>query len=1500
MKSTNLFKRIITLSLSAIMLSAVSPAPEWNTPVYAGEQDNVQPEASAGSSEPAEESSDGSEEESVSVGTTEAEPQTTEETVQEESPSITTESKDVGSMAGNTLDLEVLPEKAPVTDANKLSAYVTWGNNKVELDEAGSATASNVGWMTQMNLHIDAEFGAGKDKKIEITLPEGMTYHVNYNSVYKVNHSDVTLKQLIKPTEQEDSAKRNRPVQGVDQANGTMTLLFNSEGDENDAKSVSFDVPIGPAALSQWNSEVWESGLSWYYDDITDPVTVTQSMGGNVSNTLKLGRVTVQNDEGKAYGTSWKAKYNPEVLVNESTTGNDTFWAKPIPGGGTYPRTVGFKYYSVTFTAPEHAEFKKLNPSYGTYNNVEYVVTEPGNRTEFGYEVPEGYKAYTWTVRNAVMGQSQMVVAPVFYFPKKYFSDEDLATIKIADMHVRYYGRDYADGKEEDFDASKYPSLTYKIRGEYEEVFANTYQTNDIDKNGNRNTEFYEADGGYTLYMGAPGFEHSQERRAGYFYIGNRGLRDSAPKVITFEFDDKNTGAIGITQAEIPSPKEQKRFHVSDVEYKIWDSRTGEVTDWQRYTGTEAVINLKDLGIQGDSGKYIKTIRLHIDTIPKQAYLKNGQQEGRQDQVSYPFFCNVLTEKKYVNQNWGEIENRMTISNENVAEVKDGSDLTVTTDRRPVTGRAYDGTTGESLIIGNNLAYRDGLHSKTDVSNRIKVGTGEHEVISYVHSYSGRINAQVIDKIYLISPYGEEYKNIKTHYDSNWNATIRQKKYAHSTTEPQPKVTEIPATEQIKKNYPKARLYVLDFTGITDPQEKYDARVSGASVCNSKTAACTPLSTTDDYNGLYVTFDYSPDISDPTGYRDDIFWVKYSKGTLPVHYVPDAWYNCKTFDDQYHLLGDAKTDEKLSRMVGIELLPTEGLEVTSSAKQKNETDDWYRTYDGEENTILGLWSDASYKLTIANLSSLPVKGLSVYWPVPKQRQYWGDTLNPEGAFNYSMRLTNGLRNVPAGYEVAYAKNATPTGAYEQWDNYTWVSQKDTAGWSIQDWKEVNFVRMTFTGTKEVSTINYGNDTSVVFDLAVDSTSTSKDEMNQLDIWRPYFLRRYENSSSWIAGKPVAARLTPGHLSGRVWQDDNYDGKIDPNENFLSGVQVELYDLTDVAHPKLRVRATTDQDGRYVFDGLKDGTAENGVKDSCKIVVHNPKPASTANEPAEEEPFISFTKAGANMKMTASSDQKTASEEASPNQTGDGSNDGHDAGLIKSLPVTPPEVKKILNGDDEGEYAELPFNFSIKGVKGDEPISKEPKDLTASASVKKLIQPFKTLRFTKEGTYSYYIAEDAALPKAYKDVSERFSFDPSVYLFTVQVKRDEKGVWSSETTLRKKKNAVSGDDTAVNAVDTDKAIFTNTYTKPAKAGDSGNSGGHTAGTAAAGAPAPAITSQAGVTAVPAAPAEQTVAAGQARKPGATGDHSRIGFWLACMAASSAAIVMYIVVRKKRSR
>ena len=53
--------------------------------------------------------------------------------------------------------------------------------------------------------------------------------------------------------------------------------------------------------------------------------------------------------------------------------------------------------------------------------------------------------------------------------------------------------------------------------------------------------------------MGAPGFEHNQERNAGYFMIGNRGSGDSKSKTITITYDVNDTKAIGVTEQRIPA-----------------------------------------------------------------------------------------------------------------------------------------------------------------------------------------------------------------------------------------------------------------------------------------------------------------------------------------------------------------------------------------------------------------------------------------------------------------------------------------------------------------------------------------------------------------------------------------------------------------------------------------------------------------------------------------------------------------------------------------------------------------------------------------------------------------------------------------------------------------------------------------------------------------------------------------------------------------------------------
>ena len=405
----------------------------------------------------------------------------------------------------------------------------------------------------------------------------------------------------------------------------------------------------------------------------------------------------------------------------------------------SYTRAAAYKYYSITYFVPDHAEFVGFSPNGGNYCNAETIETKrtsTNTKTFRGDEIPEGYKALTWEFHDRIAGPNDLYVAPIFRFPAEYFHTGDQAAIRVGAVHAQYYGRTYAEGAEEPFDPAKYPSLTYDIRDEYEEVFANTYKTNDIDEAGVRNTDYYEAN--YTNYLGAPGFEHTQERVGGYFIIGNRGLKDSVAKTITFSFDDNDTHAVGVTQMELPvfQPR-SKKYQITNVQYKTWNINTKAVSDWQDYKGTDSTINLKDLGIPGNSGTYIKAIRFNIDTIPKQAYLKTGTPDdyGNIGNVAYYYVVQVLSDEVIPAKKDGQIKNTMTIAN------IDGNQPGVTdTSGKSVYGYAYEGTTGKKLIYGNSTYYRD--------LSSLRVGSGANEVTTYSHHYS-QANAQLIDKIYF-------------------------------------------------------------------------------------------------------------------------------------------------------------------------------------------------------------------------------------------------------------------------------------------------------------------------------------------------------------------------------------------------------------------------------------------------------------------------------------------------------------------------------------------------------------------------------------------------------------------------------------------------------------------------------------------------------------------------------------------------------------------------------
>ena len=397
-------------------------------------------------------------------------------------------------------------------------------------------------------------------------------------------------------------------------------------------------------------------------------------------------------------------------------------------------------------------------------------------------------------------------------FPADHYRAGDKVTISVGDVKVRYYGREYDTGKYEDYDPLKYPSLTYEIKGEYEEVYA---LVNYQDARRITDGKVYDS----TLYMGAPGYEFNQERSAGYFFFGNRGLKDSAEKKVTITYDVKNTGKIGVTQQRLPQSVVGDHT-ISDIWVKTWNPATGAISGPMLYTGG-STLNLKDLGIGGDSGIYLKEITFQMDTIPARSLISDAASRDKNaysnsESYLYRFHAKVLKGDE-VAVTSEQIENKIKIAN--VAQLAahapgdeknsgEGKNSEYTT----IVGKTFNGLQGKSLVLGNTLDY--------DPNNQVKAGEeGQVKSKEHFHAWTPQ-NAQLIDAIYLISPFGEDFTNIQMHYARGGGFPIQNKKYLANENAPQPNITDQTPSAALLAKYPKAKVYKLDFTKIIKDQEK--------------------------------------------------------------------------------------------------------------------------------------------------------------------------------------------------------------------------------------------------------------------------------------------------------------------------------------------------------------------------------------------------------------------------------------------------------------------------------------------------------------------------------------------------------------------------------------------------------------------------------------------------------------------------------------------------------
>ena len=1260
--------------------------------------------------------------------------------------------------------------------ATKLDeVYIKYNGVKYDLKDA-PAKIPNFGYKDQMTLHVAASFGAGTDKTVSITLPEGLSFREDVQSSrqYVVNGTDATLAGKT-------ISGVGADILGERQYNGTLTLRFHGQGESNDAKAVAFDVPIYSAWRNSRNGGLWESGTAWFYDKLPNskvteaPVVVKQSItnpdGSQTTNQNQLDELTMKNEEEKAYGKSWNSPLIPEIKEGGQMSGNESFWVKPLPNGGAYTNPAAYQYYSITYLAPEKAIFKGFkNPNPGSgasatpdYNGAPCTVTAPGNTTPDGKTVPTGYKAYTFTVRNEIISPKELTVYPMWSFPAIDYPAGTKVKISVDDVKVRYYGREYGNGVYENYDPSKYPSLTYEIKGEYEEVYA---LVNYQDARRITDGKVYDS----TLYMGAPGYEFNQERSAGYFFFGNRGLKDSAKKQVTITYDARNTGMIGVTQQRLPQNVAGDHT-ISDIKVKTWDPKTGVVSEWMPYTGGRT-LNLKDLGIGGDSGIYLKEIRFQMDTIPARSLISD---EASRDKNSYSnsesylyrFHAKVLKGDK-VKVISEQIENKIEIANveppaAHATGDKKNSGEGQNSEYMTIVGRTFNGLQGKRLVLGNTLDY--------DPNNQIKAGE-EGQVKSKVHFHAWTPqNAQLIDAIYLISPFGEDFTNIKMHYSRGGGFPIQNKEYLKNENEPQPVITEHPASDfTLPKEYSKAKVYKLDFTQITGDQEKYDARVVGGNVLSQASLLNTPLSTDSQYNGSWISYDYKPKISDPYGTYSDLMWVEYNADTnkdtdYPVEYREYENHNVRLFEDKYKLLGKNPKGKWIGRMDPITILPTEELTVSSSAKKEQEVDSMYRTYvRGNPETVMKMRREANYKLRVQNFTSNPVTEFSVYFPIPKVDQDWGNTINPEGKFQYNNVLRHGLSRVPKGFRVYYAKNVEPTAHYENWDDENWTEQDATKGWSESDWKAVNFVKMVWVGTDDHKAIVNQDDYQAVFDLGVDEETVKEAQMGTKNVWKPYFLRKYTNSTSWVAGEPVAAMLSPGIIKGTVWVDQNVNGAVngkrDAGEEAAAGVKVQLYDVRNPANPVLKEEVTTDTSGAYRFEGLVNGDYASG--NQYKVVVT--RDANT---------YSSFTIRGDNMVFQPDAGQNTASLEVSP--APETEEKSYDVGLVKpGIVMDAPIVHKKVTGANARpenfvfEWTAVPKESFLPAGRSYLPMPNGLNAESAQVSLQTGTEketPFGSLSFTQAGTYVYRLKE-------INTGAANYTYDETSYTITYEIGIDK--------------------------------------------------------------------------------------------------------------------------------
>lgn len=904
------------------------------------------------------------------------------------------------------------------------------------------------------------------------------------------------------------------------------------------------------------------------------------------------------------------------------------------------------------------------------------------------YVVPEGSKLYVWQRSKAyVVTENDRSFNPTWRFPKADFPTGSIAEIKEIDLGVKFHNP-YEQSKYLAYNVNQLGKMSYEIVRPYEDVYAND-QLYPEDKN-NPVWEGYIADN--NVYMGAPGFEHTQERTFGYFTIGNRGTANSRAKTIIIDYDMNNTHVGGVTAQTLPFLSRPYRGEevtkVTDFKVVLWDSKTNKTTEHTIENPPQRFRVQTVLGKGNHEGIFLKHIEYKVDTIPAKtawvSYPTNlradgdaGKEDFSSPSESFPYYGVVLNNTKIEKGRWGDdpslFKTRIRIENTGAEEPNwhyrnqavwdtngDGIE-----EPYQYEGRSADHVTlGDTFTAFTGKSFIQGHGSTTAWHNQdIEVLKGKQKRNAEVEYFmpSDGEGIESLKAVYMVSPYGSDmsftmkYRPVSSKYA--WDTDVQEQSGGYVDGE-QPDVYEVPASDALKAQYPNAKVYKLDFSKITDKEQKYRTRIWGPSVAWREASEQMPYSiypTFWAYTGeTYLHVNYTSDPKkDKVGTVDQLMWYEFDTDTKE-----DLEYSSNGFvSDKWDLNGNGSTEDKLGLPYGVlDIKAPTDVSAQSAAKMATQPETRYVTYDGVKKAVIGAESNVDYRLVATNPTTENVKGIQLYWPVPKKGFNWGERLQPDGAFKFDMYLTGGIKSqLPEGYKVYYAKDAQPVQNELKWANFSWTEEKDTKDWKRADWDAVTMVKII---SPEDSVLAPEEQQSFVFNMAVRDGENREEVNGLLNVYKSAYLRDLGSGKTWAYGEAVGIVINSGHIGGTVWFDKDNDSKLDAAdaEPRIAGAKVELYD----ARGELVDTAVTDKNGAYSFEGLQIPT-DHATLPQYSLKVYNPDTAK----------YSRFVAATNDMRFTADNEGNETASVADVN-TGSKFANALNVGLTTSTSV---KVKK---------------------------------------------------------------------------------------------------------------------------------------------------------------------------------------------------------------------------------